>query len=842
MRKRINKILWHGDELLEEKAKAPGIATSADGLDGLNEGEIYISNNEKDPALFIRTSSGKVVRVGVNYDELKKLFLSRTDDDTAEGLITFEKGFISNDNSSIGGDLDVSGDVDAAGNLNVSKDTHLKGDVDIKGNTTFGDYTEGVRGAAIKRNADGSWKIDTDHLVVRKKATFTSLEIQDVHHIGGQQILSPASAELVYVEETNVSYKCYFRKNDGSNAIRNMWQSGDLAYCNTFDATKINGKDVSTHFYWRTVVGFGSGEDVEVQIDGTQLNLSTCYYITLSKGRSAEFSDVPLVGDHVVLLGHEGTDASRQNAIVLAGAGEGSPYIAQYTGITKFELPEPDTLIKPNENYFAGKVVVKGNGKYQGEIETIAEQVLGEANQEADTIFKNVRYSKYNMLRNTGFTGDYLATQVNETLMSEDLELFSDPLVHWLHNNVSIEYSTESMSGYAAVLTDGTLIQLLTGQQVIKSGNKYTISFKAKGQRIQIIAGDYREEITLTDTMTDYIRRFEASSDVYRFEIAGNCTVCELQLSLGEAASQWGMSVLDNQNVMGLIQSFQYLTDAIKNGKTEILGGLILSDVIMCGDTPKEGESRKITSGISGQYDEADDVAFWAGGNLSDAIRLVAKMKENPRLSDEEWEDLAKYAVTHGGDVFMRGYIHALGGIFKNCLAENLTIDGGLIRAEKTIDDNTKIAITIGDELIDNEGVNAVTISKLYKEDGSLEYSEQPIVKLNCDTYGRTGFMQIVNLQGKDGLYSRTTMRGGSFEIEYADNSAFSDNSQTAKVMIDNGCVKVATQNNSVELGVNSLVFGGGANSHIRLRLPTSSDGLESGALYRDNNGFIKIV
>ena len=92
MKKRINKILWHGDELLDEKAKAPEIATSDDGLNGLNEGEIYISNNEKDPALFIRTSSGKVVRVGVNHEELKKIFLSKVEDDKASGKITFEQG------------------------------------------------------------------------------------------------------------------------------------------------------------------------------------------------------------------------------------------------------------------------------------------------------------------------------------------------------------------------------------------------------------------------------------------------------------------------------------------------------------------------------------------------------------------------------------------------------------------------------------------------------------------------------------------------------------------------------------------------------------------------------
>ena len=93
MKKRINKILWYGDELLDEKAKAPGAATSADGLDGLNEGEIYISNNEKDPALFIRTSSGKVVKFSrTDIDALKDIFLSKNEDDKAKGLISFNEG------------------------------------------------------------------------------------------------------------------------------------------------------------------------------------------------------------------------------------------------------------------------------------------------------------------------------------------------------------------------------------------------------------------------------------------------------------------------------------------------------------------------------------------------------------------------------------------------------------------------------------------------------------------------------------------------------------------------------------------------------------------------------
>lgn len=114
MKKRINKILWYGDDLSDGKSKAPSISTCVDGLDGLNEGELYIANNEKDPAIFIRTSSGKVVRIGVNLEELKKHFLSKTEDDTASGLITFSRGLAF-------GDGQVRLTLDADGNLCLTR-------------------------------------------------------------------------------------------------------------------------------------------------------------------------------------------------------------------------------------------------------------------------------------------------------------------------------------------------------------------------------------------------------------------------------------------------------------------------------------------------------------------------------------------------------------------------------------------------------------------------------------------------------------------------------------------------------------------------------------------------
>ena len=64
VQKRVNKILWHGDELENGAAKKPAVAEAADGLDGLNRGELYICDADEDPAIMIRTASGEVVRIG----------------------------------------------------------------------------------------------------------------------------------------------------------------------------------------------------------------------------------------------------------------------------------------------------------------------------------------------------------------------------------------------------------------------------------------------------------------------------------------------------------------------------------------------------------------------------------------------------------------------------------------------------------------------------------------------------------------------------------------------------------------------------------------------------------
>lgn len=65
IKKRVNKINWHGSDLENNRAKAPNISTpGGNGLDGLNDGEIYICNADEDPAIFTKTNKGRAVRVG----------------------------------------------------------------------------------------------------------------------------------------------------------------------------------------------------------------------------------------------------------------------------------------------------------------------------------------------------------------------------------------------------------------------------------------------------------------------------------------------------------------------------------------------------------------------------------------------------------------------------------------------------------------------------------------------------------------------------------------------------------------------------------------------------------
>ena len=83
------------------------------------------------------------------------------------------------------------------------------------------------------------------------------------------------------------------------------------------------------------------------------------------------------------------------------------------------------------------------------------------------------------------------------------------------------------------------------------------------------------------------------------------------------------------------------------------------------------GVMQKVTAGISGIYNDDDDVAFWGGGTLQQAIATVMKFKQNPHYNptDEEWKNLANFVVTHGGDAFFKGTAFIDDGWFRGMVS-----------------------------------------------------------------------------------------------------------------------------------------------------------------------------
>lgn len=178
-------------------------------------------------------------------------------------------------------------------------------------------FTKGIKfgeGGKVEVMENNSAKLTIEYLEVTKKASFTSLEIKEKTHVGGQIIISPAAMTCGEVEELDSVYRCYFQTKgaDGSDEIFNQFAVNDLAICQTYNAW-------GSRYYWRKVVGVG--ED----------------YIDLSKTICDEGSDIPMAGDKIVQLGNT-EDTARQAAQVLSAYGEDAPSFVMYNGINDFSL------------------------------------------------------------------------------------------------------------------------------------------------------------------------------------------------------------------------------------------------------------------------------------------------------------------------------------------------------------------------------------------------------------------------------------------------------------------------------------------------------------------------
>ena len=576
---------------------------------------------------------GERMGVSINVSDIlgriSRYFISKINNDTANGLITFLKGLLI-----------------------------------------------GKNGSGITVLENGMSQAVVDYLYVKVKAVFDELEVKKKTYVGGEQVISHAGMKCNRVDELDNVYRCYFKEEEDGIEIENQFTPGSLAIAQECNIKTGISHHVGNRYYWRLVTAVGEN------------------YIDLSKtvcDPNVE-NDVPVAGDDIVGLGHK-TDITRQAAIILSSVNEVSPSIIMYQGINDFTLTGKD-VISFDFDRSTGKARMKVYGDtYIGDkdrttymeytqdkgvdikgmfhiekgstgwknMEGLPDEIQAAADlaQEAKDAIDNAAVGSVNLLRNSGFTGDYETEDLSAaTELSADTELFSKQLEYWT-GVATVSADSDAGSGYSAAI--GSLSQSVS---LIK-GESYVISYKAKGTSVSVSCGSFSVSQPLTSSYQRYTHKITFNGSGI-FLISGTATVCDLQLERGTIATDWKPSILDNDKATAGFQSINYIASAIKDGSVDILGGLILANMIQLGNY-KNGKLQKVTAGVSGIYNDDDDVAFWAGGKLEQAILTVMRFRNDPdyQPTDEEWANMANFVATHGGDVFLRGYIYALGGYFR---------------------------------------------------------------------------------------------------------------------------------------------------------------------------------
>lgn len=245
-------------------------------------------------------------------NEIADRAISKTEDDTAAGVISFMEGIRSNNHDPLSP---------------FGPGMSLRALKDVNGNHT------------------GYWELIVDYLKVNAKATFKEILVEQISHVGGSLLLSPASMECTEVVQildtdgiTVTRYRCYMDENK-----TNRWKVGDQALCQQFLLP-------TTRRYWRYVVAVGD------------------HYIDLSATDCEPNSDIPQVDDNIIQFGSR-TDSARRSAILITSYGDAGPSITMYKNIGVLLSGEtsPYTLanraktsIGATESRFVGKLIVEG--------------------------------------------------------------------------------------------------------------------------------------------------------------------------------------------------------------------------------------------------------------------------------------------------------------------------------------------------------------------------------------------------------------------------------------------------------------------------------------------------
>lgn len=268
--------------------------------------------------------------------EGSKHFVSKVNDDTAKGTITWEKIqkllsglFVGNNN-----EFSIDGNGNAILNLLNSAD--------------YDDATQS--GYGFYRRKDGKFGLNVTDISVWGKAYFNNLTIRETTFVGGNLVFSPSAGKIFEVKEVTdendvvTGWKCYLLADDGTTATTNMFEVDDQVRCETFNIKAGVYENVSNKFYWRKITEV-STDNEEI----TDANNNILYdgkkfaWIVISSTDKAEGSDNPAAGDTIVLMGNR-TNTNRMSFVIKETYGDNAPREIGYTNVHSYTLSN-DNLV-----------------------------------------------------------------------------------------------------------------------------------------------------------------------------------------------------------------------------------------------------------------------------------------------------------------------------------------------------------------------------------------------------------------------------------------------------------------------------------------------------------------
>ena len=260
-----------------------------------------------------------------------KMYLSKLNDDTAKGTITWEKvqkflkGFRIGNNNTYSID----------GNGNVTINLLNSADYDDATQSGFGFY----------KRKDGKYGLNVTDISVWGKAYFNNLTIRETTFVGGNLVFSPSAGKIfevreIYNKTTNelTGWKCYLFADDGTTATTNMFEVDDQVRCETFNIKAGVYENVSNKFYWRKITDVSTdNEEIRDSNNNILYDGKKFSWIVISASDKAEGSDNPAAGDTIVLMGNR-TNTNRMSFVVKETYGDNAPREVGYTNVHSYTL------------------------------------------------------------------------------------------------------------------------------------------------------------------------------------------------------------------------------------------------------------------------------------------------------------------------------------------------------------------------------------------------------------------------------------------------------------------------------------------------------------------------